>query len=202
MNLELLYHAVELVRGDRYRSNAPEATFLRIYPILLATARLPAAEPADAFLRVASLAYAWMPQTLRLDTTFLAGAVTAFETARGEGVKASERIVEPIAACLSSLVGASKVLHLANPAVFPFWDQRVEALRLAEEPSSYHMGQVRSYLGFIDEVCSLTRHPLFLTFHHDYCTAYQARLQRLRIPAYPLTEPRVVESAASELASP
>ena len=47
---------------------------------------------------------------------------------------------------------------------------------------------------------AIAGHPLFLTFHHDYCTAYQARLQCLTIPAYPLTEPRVIESAASELA--
>lgn len=92
------------------------------------------------------------------------------------------------------------MLHLANPAVFPFWDHRIEGYRLGEEPSGYHMGQSRYYVAFIEEVRELTQHPLFLTFHNDYCTAYQARLQRLRIPPYSLTEPRVVESAIAELA--
>ncbi len=200
MNLELLYNAIELVRGSRYRSNAREATFLRTYPVLLATARLPSSTPVDAFLRTASLAYAWMPQALRLDTAHLDAAASALESARGEAPVISGRTIEPIAACLDSLVGAAKVLHLANPAVFPLWGPRVERLRLQEAPSAYHMGQSSSYLGFIAEVQAIAAHPLFLTFHHEYCTAYQARLQCLRIPAYPLTEPRVIESAASELA--
>lgn len=201
MTLEQLYAAIDLVRCSRYRSTAPEATMLRTYPVLVSAAQLPAANPLESFLRTASLAYAWMPQALRLDSAHLTAAAAVLEGVRGDSPAISEGVIDPIAACLGSLVGASKVLHLANPAVFPLWNEGLEGFRLQEPPSAYHMGQSRSYLGFIDEVRDLSTHPLFLTFHHDYCTAFQARLQRLGIPPYPLTEPRVIESAVAELAA-
>ena len=38
--------------------------------------------------------------------------------------------VADVAACLHSLVGASKVLHFVNDSVFPIWDSRIETYRL------------------------------------------------------------------------
>ncbi|NEV61757.1 hypothetical protein [Thiorhodococcus minor] len=200
MNIDLLYSAVDLVRASGHQSNAREAAFLRTYPILLATARLPSDGAVETLLRTASLVYAWMPGHLHLDMSQLDKAATALAMASGEAPLIAAEVIEPIAGCLGSLIGAAKVLHLANPAVFPLWDARVERFRLRDQPSSYHMSQTRNYLTFIQEVQEVAAHPLFLTFHHEYCTAYQARLQRLHIPAYPLTETRVIESAAAELA--
>ncbi len=207
MNLERLYTAVELVRNGCYRDNPREATRLRTYPVMLASAAAPATNATEAFLRAACLAYAWMPQRVRIDQRHLASAVAAFEAARGtpqadseaERIALRERGIDAIAASLSSVVGASMVLHLAAPGVFPIWDERIERFRLDEEPTPYHMGQARHYLAFMEEIRGLTAHPLFLTFHNDFCTAYQARLQRLRISPYPLTEPKVVEAAITEL---
>ncbi|MBK1724315.1 hypothetical protein [Thiocystis violacea] len=200
MNIDILYSAVDLVRASGHRSTAREAAFMRTYPILLATARLPATSPTEALLRNASLVYAWMPESIRLDMSELDQATEAFVAASQEVPTIAPRIIDPIAACLGSLAGATRVLHLTNPAVFPAWGQRVERFRLQTDPSSYHMNQSGNYLSFVAEVQEIAAHPLFLTFHHEYCTAYQARLQRLKIPAYPLTEPRVIESAATELA--
>lgn len=200
MNIESLYPAVDLVRSRGYHYDASEATELRTYPMLLAAARLPARDPLDAFLRAAALAYSRLPQRLCVDPDRLSEAAAAFAAVLG-GASSSSDQIDPIAACLSSLVGASRVLHLGNPAAYPIWDQRVERFRLNHEPSIYHMGQTNSYLSYLEDIREITAHPLFLTFHHEYCTAYQGRLQRLQIPPYPLTEPRVVESAASELAA-
>ncbi|MBK1720158.1 hypothetical protein [Thiocystis violacea] len=200
MNIEILYNAVDLVRASGYSGHPREAAFMRAYPILLSTVRLPAPNPVESLLRAASLAYAWMPRTLRLDISRLDAAAEAHAAARREAPDISVDLIEPIADCLGSLVGAAWILHISNPAVFPLWGRRVERFRLQTTPSGYHMGQTRNYLSFVEETQSVAAHPLFLTFHHEYCTAYQARLQRLKIPAYPLTEPRVIESAAAELA--
>lgn len=199
MDLEHLYPAVARVRESRHSLSAKEAGFLRAYPILLRAARLEAKDGMEAFVRTATLAYGWMPRILRLEEAALPRAVETFEIARTEGVVISEDLIEPIATCLSSLVGASRVLHLANPGVFPMWSKRIERFRLEQEPTPYHMGQTRNYLSFIEDIWKLTSDPLFLTFHNEYCTAYQERLQRLRIPPYPLTEARVVQSATSDL---
>lgn len=200
MNIQQLYPAVSRVREGGYAPSSKEAGFLRAYPALLAAARMEARDPMEAFLRTASLAYGWIPRTLRIDEATLPEAVDAFECAQGDGIVISEALIAPIAACISSVVGASKVLHLASPGVFPMWGKRIERFRLNQDPTPYHMGQVRNYLGFIEDVLTLTSDPHFLTFHHDYCTAYQERLQRLHIAPYPLTEPRVVQSATAELA--
>lgn len=200
MDIHQLYPAVARVREGRYLVGSKEEGFLRAYPALLIAARLEARDPTESFLRTASLAYGWMPKRLRIEATALPGAVAAFESTRKEGVEVSEALIEPIASCLSSAVGASRVMHLANPSVFPIWSKRIERFRLQREPTPYHMNQPRNYLGFIEDVWHLRSDPLFLTFHHEYCTAYQERLQRLQITPYPLTEPRVVQSAACELA--
>lgn len=200
MNIQQLYPAVSRVREGGYAPSSKEAGFLRAYPALLAAARMEARDPMEAFLRTASLAYGWIPRTLRIDEATLPEAVDAFESAQGDGIVISEALIAPIAACISSVVGASKVLHLASPGVYPMWGKRIERFRLNQDPTPYHMGQVRNYLGFIEDVLTLTSDPHFLTFHHDYCTAYQERLQRLHIAPYPLTEPRVVQSATAELA--
>jgi len=207
MNLEHLYSAVDLVRGDCYRDTPRDTTLLRTYPIMVAAAGAPSKSPSEAFLRTACLAYAWVPQRVRLDRTHLEPAVSAFENARADPesgrdphrAAVNESGIEAIAASLGSVVGAAMVLHLANPGVFPMWDEQIEGFRLGEEPTPYHMSQVRHYLAFISDIRALASHPLFLTFHNDFCTAYQARLQRLRIPPYPLTEPKVVEAAIVEL---
>jgi hypothetical protein len=200
MNLEHLYSAVDLVRGDCAHGNPREVTALRTYPVLVATARLPARDAEEAFLRTACLAFAWMPERIRLVAGRLTPAVAAFEGAQADVPIADARAIAALADGLSSLVGATIVLHLANPNAFPIWDEEIERARIGDDPSSYHMSQADHYLAFIDEIRELSSHPLFLTFHHDYCTAYQARLQRWQIRPYPLTEPRVVESAMRELA--
>ncbi|MFD2113612.1 hypothetical protein [Thiorhodococcus fuscus] len=202
MDIETLYEAVELVRKSGYHGNARETTFMRTYPLLLTTAQAPSASPVESFLRTATLAYGWMPHSLCLDANHLDQAAEACMNARQDGASLSLDCIESVAACLGSLVGAARVLHLFSPSVFPLWGPRVERFRLGDIPSNYHMTQSRNYLAFIDEVQSIAAHPLFLTFHHEYCTAFQARLQRLQIPAYPLTQPRVIESAACELAPP
>jgi len=200
MNIENLYPAVERVREHRFGASSREASFLRAYPALVAAARVDADDPLEPFLRTAALAYAWMPKALKIDEDFLPAAAASFASVKANGMTISRDLIDPIAACLDSLVGASTVLHLANPAVFPMWNKRIERFRLCETPSSFHMGQTRNYLGFIEDVWGITSHPMFLTFHHEFCTAYQERLQRLHIAAYPLTEPGVVQCATAELA--
>jgi len=52
------------------------------------------------------------------------------------------------------------------------WDKRVERFRLARKPRLSH-GPNPKLSGFIEDVWNVTSDPHFLTFHNDYCTAYQ-----------------------------
>lgn len=200
MKLEHLFPAVDRLMATGPAPGSKDASFLRAYPALVAAAAADDREPEAAFMRTVSMAYGWLPQALRLDETFLPGAVDALFHARELAVTISDEVVDPIAATLGSVEGASLVLHLTNPTAFPIWGPEVEGFRIGEAPSAYHMAQSRNYIGFVEEVWTLTSDPYFLGFHQDYCIAYQDRLRRLHIRPYPLTEARVIQSATAELA--
>jgi hypothetical protein len=199
LNLETLDRAVDLVRVNRLSDGSPEATFLRTYPAVLVAARARDRAVTETFLMTAAFAYGWMPGTLRVDPRRLEIAARAFETARAEGAQFSEQSVSAVAACLHSLVAASKVLHFASPAIYPTWDSRIERFRQGATPSIYHMSQTENYVTYVADVQGLKREEGFLGFHHDYCMNYQERLRQLAIPPYPLTDLRVIESAVYEI---
>jgi hypothetical protein len=107
--------------------------------------------------------------------------------------------VDHIAACLHSVVGASKVLHFANPLVFPIWDKKVEGFRLSAEPSQYHMDKTSNYVAYARRVHEIRRAQGFTDFYTAFNRVFEDRLCRLKIGIYRLTEVRAVEAAAFEL---
>ncbi|SRR5579875_719997 len=141
-----------------------------------------------------------MPRIVRLDPHHLASAVDAVRAAQGAtDANWNEIPIEGIAECLSSVVGASKLLHFANPKVFPIWDSKAERFRLCANPSQYHMGQVRNYKAYASEVHRIRQTHGFAEFYAGFNQAFAERLNRLTISPYRLTEVRAVESAMFEL---
>jgi hypothetical protein len=199
LNLESIDRAVDLVRQNRMEEGSSRASFLRAYPALLVAARSRDRAAADTFVLTAAFAYGWIPGTLRVDHRRLEAAARAFEAARAEDAEFSPQAVAAVAGCLHSLIAASKVLHFANPGVYPIWDGRIERFRQGATPSQYHMTQTENYVAYASDVHWITREQGFLGFHHDYCINYQARLRQLAIPPYPLTDLRVIESAVHEI---
>jgi hypothetical protein len=108
--------------------------------------------------------------------------------------------VADIAACLHSVVGASKVLHFVNDAVFPIWDSNIETFRLGGKPPYNHMNRVGNYFAYADEVHAIRRDPGCPAFFTQFVAAFNARLAALRIGPYPISEVRAIEAAALELA--
>ena len=136
INLQTLDQAVDLVRVNKLADGSREAAFVRAYPALMEAARA-TQRVEDAFLLTATFAHGWMPVSLRLDPRHLDAAVRAFGLARSAKAEFSLPGVDAIAACLQSLVAASKVLHFAAPAVYPTWDARIERFRRGQAPSDY-----------------------------------------------------------------
>src|SRR5207302_4976503 len=112
----------------------------------------------------------------------------------------SEVLIRAVAECLRSVVGSSKLLHFANPKLFPIWDRKVECFRLSADPSQYHMNQVNNYAAYASEVHEIRQACSFSGFYTAFIQAFKERLSRLKISAYCLTEVRSVESAMFELA--
>jgi hypothetical protein len=139
-----------------------------------------------------------MPRILRLDPSHLDDAVAALREAM-KASKVNQVRIDKVAACLRSVVGASKLLHFANPELFPIWDENVERFRLSTDPSQYHMAQVRNYTIYASEVHEIRQASGFSEFYTAFNEALKERLTRLEIGSYRVTEVRSVESAAFEL---
>jgi hypothetical protein len=201
IDLNLLMPVVQKVRTSAPLEGSRAATYLRTYPALLAVASCPGVDDRTRFLQLATVVYGWMPRILRLDPNHLDSAVAALREAR-EATDA-ERMELPICAVAKSprsVVGASKVLHFANPKLFPIWDRKVERFRLSAGPSQYHMAQVKNYTAYASEIHEIRQGSSFPEFYTTFNQAFKERLKRLQISPYCLTEVRSVESALFELA--
>jgi hypothetical protein len=199
LNLQVLDQAVDLVRINRLVDGSQEATYLRVYPSLLVAAKSSERGIAETFLLTAAFVHGWLPGSLHVESDRLDAATRAFAEARAEDAAFSALTVTSVARCLHSVVAASKVLHFANPHLYPTWDSRIEQFRRGSAPSSYHMAQTDNYVAYVEDIGGLKREEGFLGFHHDYCVNYQQRLRQLAIPPYPLTDMRVVEAAIYEI---
>ena len=201
MDLQNLRRAIEIVRRHTPPPGSRAATYLRTYPALLSIARQSEVDDRTKFLQLATVAYGWMPRIVRLDPAHLDSAIEAFTGAQAATeVTWNEVSIDHVAACLHSVVGASKLLHFANPEVFPIWDRNVERIWRGTDPSQHHMDQPRHYVSYAGRVHELRRAAAFHAFFDEFSRAYKERLDRLEITGYPLTQIRAAEAAAFELA--
>ncbi|MAM87505.1 MAG: hypothetical protein CME36_09390 [unclassified Hahellaceae] len=200
MDFAKLNNAVEAVRRGQAVLNTRQTTYLRTYPALLGLARHRESSPEDRFLQLVTAAYGWMPRIVRINQDHLSSAIQALEEARlAQGTDFDESLVEKISKCLYSVVGASKVLHFANPQVFPIWDSKVEGVWRAREASYHYMSKPKGYLIYAKEVHELSEQKEFPDFFSNFNTAYQLRLEACGISCYEISHIRAIEAAAFEL---
>lgn len=136
---------------------------------------------------------------MRLDGPRIKAAAGALAQARETAVGFDFAVVEVVAVCLHSVVGASKVLHFVRPNVYPIWDTKVERVWRRFDPSQSHMSRCGNYVTYVQGVSELLRHKHFPQFSESFRAAHFVRLKRLEIPSYDISDVRVVESAAFEL---
>ena len=143
-----------------------------------------------------------MPRIVRIDPQHTANAISAVTQAQTATDTTFRAVpVATVADCLRSVVGASKVLHFVNDAVFPIWDSKIETFRQNNtKPTQKHMKQVPRYLDYVAEVHGIRQDPGFRTFFSQFVAALDARLVALNIVRYKISEVRAIEAAAFELA--
>jgi hypothetical protein len=111
MNVEQLRPAIVSVRNLPLATDSRAATYLRTYPAFLTAAQCEGIDDTTRFLRLSAMAYGWMPRVLRLNADHLDKAISALRRARStKGAVWDDEIIGPPAACLCSVVGASKFL--------------------------------------------------------------------------------------------
>lgn len=203
MELADLRRSIERIQNPDHDppGNSRDATYLRTYPSIVAFGTQ-AGEPDSSFLhRMALMTYGWMPRVLRLDPVYITSALLALKAAKEVTLDDWGRLaIQDLADCLSSIVGASKVLHFVNPEVFPIWDSRIEGFRRGGRVNQYHMNQLQNYLLYVREIQSLTQTDGFAVLHLALSEAFKRRLKALGITPYPLTKVRGIELAMFEIA--
>jgi hypothetical protein len=198
MKLADIYPAIAFVTAHPSVTELRGRTYLATYPGMIAVGATPGVSDEEKFYQLATLVYGWMPRIVRIDPAHSVDAVTAF----GLGTSASQTTfrsvpVKSISDCLHSVVGASKLLHFANPNVFPIWDSNIEKFR--EIPDS-DINSVSQYLDYVQEVHNIRAEPAFPEFFNVFSSAYSARLTANGIRPYAIGHIRAIEAAAFELA--
>jgi hypothetical protein len=201
MDLSNLTPALQRIHTSTPPAGSRAATYFRTYPALLTLAASSTFDDRTAFLLLAASVYGWMPRVVRVDPGHLDRAIAALRHAKVvTDMPEDAGQVADVAACLHSVVGASKLLHFANPDVFPIWDRNVEGFRRSGTPSQHHMDQVKNYAAYALDVHATRRASMFPDFYRAFRQAFEDRLGRLRIAPYRLSEVRCVELAMFELA--
>lgn len=202
MTLADLLPAVAEIAAHPVIHDLRRITYLLTYPSILAVGKTAGPLTPEKFNQLAAMAYGWMPRIVRIDQQHIPSALEALavaQTATATTIHTTN--IADIAACIRSVVGASKLLHFVNNTVFPIWDSNIEGFRLGGEPPYNHMGQVDNYFSYADEVHTILNDPEFPMFFTDIVDVLNARLSALRIGPYPISPVRAVETAAFELAS-
>jgi hypothetical protein len=204
MNLADINPAVALILNNPVVTELRSVMYLATYPTIVQAAAIPGLADDERLQQVALMSYAWMPRILRLDPIHrllaaqAVGRTRTYNSAVHTPSPFGGGVVQDIASCLHSVVGASKVLHFLLPDVFPIWDSNIERFRGA----GTNLDSVSAYLTYVDEVHAIINNPAFPAFRYAFDLAYHRRLAASGIPAYPnpISPVRAVEAAAFELA--
>lgn len=197
MNLVDLQPAIESVSASLVVTDLRERTYLATYPGMISIGATREVTNEVKFHQLSALVYGWMPRIARIDPLHVSAAVAAL----GEAISATDMNyqlvpVKSISDCLRSVVGASKLLHFANPNIFPIWDSNIEVFR---KKSGSDITSASQYMAYVSEVHSIQAEAGFAEFYIEFCDAYSARLIASGIPAYSITHVRAIEAAAFEL---
>ena len=200
MTLASLTKAVARQENRAGQRELRSLTYLATYPYIRSAATATGTIDRVRFCQLACMVYGWMPRVLRIDLEHIERAMAAVAVAPTvTEASVSAGSIESVAACLHSLVGASKVLHFANDQVFPIWDSRIEGFRLGKTPTQTHMSDLTNYLAYFVEVHSIRHESGFGVFRDRFTAFANARLRGLGIPIYAVSDVRAIESTAFEL---
>lgn len=197
MNLKDLNPAIGKITGSLAVDELRAVTYLSTYPSIRAIVDGRAKIDMCVFHQLATATYGWMPRVVRINPMYVESALDAVNQAlEVQCNTVSEVDITCIGNTLHSLVGASKVLHFVNPAVFPIWDSRIEGLRLGRKPSQNHMDNPANLSSYICNVHEILQEEKFPEFYREFQAAFERRLIACNISPYKVSEVRAVEYSA------
>ena len=126
-------------------------SYVRVYPAFLSFFRERKVISRDDFVIGANFTYAWMPTILDLNGDdrhwdFLAELLTQ---AKAKRITDKKKLAFLARIINNSLVGASKLLHFANPREHAIWDSRVYFYLNNEKGYAYRMNKEDNYINYL-----------------------------------------------------
>ena len=200
MNLQDIQPAIAAIQNNLFITDLRRYTYLSTYPDIIVYTQGIDEIQVSQFQQLAMMAYAWMPRVLRIDKAHLQLAIQAVNDATQTTIQNYQNIgIQNIAMCLHSVVGASKLLHFANPNVFPIWDRKIQAFR--DLPNgSYNMSKIQNYIDYVDNTHAIVTEEGFNDFYLQYGKVHVNRLNLSNISLYQVGHLRTIEASAFELA--
>jgi len=120
---------------------------------------------ADEFIQGSHMVYAWMPTILKkLETENLSPVLAALNSAKSGHILDISDLSLLKASINNSIVGASKLLHFANPALYPIWDSRVYKY-ITGGTSVYGLDKPERYLGYLHRLVEITESSDYKNIH-------------------------------------
>ncbi|PKP33547.1 MAG: hypothetical protein CVT99_00960 [Bacteroidetes bacterium HGW-Bacteroidetes-16] len=108
--------------------------------------------------------YGWMPTVLHLNTKDIDKVLVLLNKAK-KGHLINEDELQVLKMCVNnSIVGASKLLHFINPAIYAIFDSRVYRY-LTNNKSSYGIDKPATYLAYLKTLLSISEHEAFAEIH-------------------------------------
>ncbi len=200
MKLIDLQPVLQLMATQSPPTDLRAITYFTTYPSILALGTATVPIQLIGLHQLSVIAYGWMPRIVRLDPQHTANALAAVQQAQAASTSSGARVViSALADCLRSVVGASKVLHFVNPAVFPIWDSNIERFRQRRDLSTSYMSQIPNYAAYMDDVHAILRDRAFPKFYSAFNARLGAWLTAMGVAPYTVSEVRAIELAAFEL---
>ena len=144
------------------RDKISKSTELEHYNQIVSAAQTYQAIDWQAAVALLHMVYAWMPTMLEIgdQPSIRRQTIPAYLKKAKEGLLLSEDELEDLKEFTNnSIVGASKLLHILNPAVYPIWDSRVARVFMWWNVSVSTFNKSHRYLEYREKIGVWTRCP-------------------------------------------
>lgn len=135
-----------IIEDEKRVTFESDDTFLRSYPEFISYFQGIRHIERHHLIIAANFTYGWMPTMLRFKSRDFETAVEVLNQAKQGQLVDENELGCFVKLINNSLVGASKLLHFANPELYSIWDSRVYRY-LFGNVSLLQLNKPRNYLG-------------------------------------------------------
>jgi len=156
----------ELIIAERNIDLDRASTYLTSYPEIVRYFRELAVIDRHHLIIGANLVYGWMPTILKFKSQHFEEVARLANSVRVGSRLAKNELVVVKRLINNSMVGTSKLLHFANPYLYPIWDSKI-CEYLGNRAYHYVVNSVERYLDYLQNCEELIQEECFVNVHRS-----------------------------------